>query len=563
MKITKRVRFIRNFTIEPIELLLKRDLLADQIIADCTYGGFATSAEEVLRLGDAGDDLLVLALGLELSSPDFGHVGWDVKAACDQILLVAREAVERFRGLIVLNTVLAPLHGMPLGVAADPPQSAESLVDALNVQLRELVQTDPTRIALADWTRYARQLGDRDTYDRRFWLSSGAPFRARFLALYAKDIAAVLRISVGRVRKCLVLDCDNTLWGGVVGEDGINGIRLSDSELPGAYFRNFQKSILDLHARGVAIALASKNNEADVLDVLQRHPHMLVRREHLSAWRVNWDDKPVSLMAIAAELNLGLDSLVFVDDSSFECEMVGKALPQVRVLQAPASGEELVSLLERHDPFEAMTVTAADRARNATYLENRQRAEFSVAVGDLAEFKRRINAKLRVRRACEIDQPRILQLLQRTNQFNLTTRRHTSEQLREMLADSGTMILCAELRDRFGDLGLVGVAIARRRGECAIIDSLLMSCRALGRDAELAFAAALIASIRNAWHPRWIEAEYVPSEKNAMVADFWTRTGFARTTDDASQGAAEFRANADEIALVMRAPEHVTLMVEP
>lgn len=562
MSDTKRARFIRNFTIEPIEPWIKRELAGSGIALHCDFGGFATAADEIAALDTTPPaDLTVLALGLEMSSPDFGHAGWDTEAACNRLLLLAREAVARSRGTLVLNTALGPLYNLNGGAGVPGQRSAEAAVDALNVALRELAASDPARVTLVDWTQYARQLGEADTYDRRFWYTSGAPFGPRFLAHYARDIAALLRLGAGMVRKCLVLDCDNTLWGGVIGEDGLEGIQLSEDTLPGAYYRAFHRSVLDLYMRGVAITLASKNNEADVMQVLEQHPHTLIKREHLSAWRINWDEKPASLVAIAAELNLGLDALVFVDDNPLECELVARTLPQVRVLQVPSAREELVGLLQRYNPFEALTVTAADRSRNLSYIENRHRAEFSVTAGDLDTYKREIGAELHIRRARETDLARVVQLLQRTNQFNLTTRRYHTEQVRAMLADANTLLLSAELRDRFGDLGLIGVAIARRRGAGAMIDSLLMSCRALGRDAELALAGALYARISAAWQSQWIEAEYIMSAKNAMVAEFWPRAGLERVETN-SVGVTRYRANPVP-ALETVAPDFVSLVMEP
>ncbi|MBS0457417.1 MAG: HAD-IIIC family phosphatase [Proteobacteria bacterium] len=479
------------------------------------------------------------------------------------MLALAREAVARCGGMLVMNTALAPLYDALGGANTASRRSAAAEVDALNLALRELVATDPVRIALADWVAYSRQLGEAETYDRRFWFSSGAPFGRRFLARYARDIAAPLRITAGKVRKCLVLDCDNTLWGGVVGEDGLDGIQLSADSAPGVYFREFQRAVLDLHARGVAIALASKNNEADVMDVLERHPCSLLRREHLSAWRINWEEKPVSLAAIAAELNLGLDALVFIDDNPMECELVTKALPQVQVLQVPPASEELVTWMQRNDPFAALAVTTADRERNASYRQNRQRDAFSAEVGDLTAYKRQIGAELRVRGVGEADVARVAQLLQRSNQFNLTTRRYGLDEVRAILVDKEAMVLCAELKDRFGDLGLIGVAIIRRGNDRARIDSLLMSCRALGRDAELAFAAALYGKIATTWKSRWIEAEFVASAKNAMVADFWVRAGLLRSNTDPEGDVVVFHADADAQKLHEVLPDYVKLTVEP
>jgi FkbH-like protein len=554
-----RVRILRNFTLEPIVTLLNRELAGAGLAATFEFGDYAGVAEEVAALSRTERfDLIVLALGLETSSPNFGHAGWDVGAACDRILLLARTAVRDSNGPLLLNLVLPPLYSASGGAAIPASRSTEAAIEALNLALRELAATDPARIALADWTVYARQLGEAGTYDQRFWRSSGAPFASKFLARYARDIAAVLRVNAGRVRKCLVLDCDNTLWGGVVGEDGIDGIRLSEDTLPGAYYRQFQRAVLDLHARGIAIALCSKNNEADVFEVLDRHPENLLRREHLSAWRINWDDKPVSIGAIADELNLGLDALVFVDDNPLECELVTRSLPQVRVLQVPSASSELVGFLERNNPFEALVVTDADRGRTTSYRQNRERRQYSELVGDLAQFKRELGTELHVREATATDLARVVQLLQRTNQFNLTTRRHDADAVKAMLSDARTRVLCAGLRDRFGDLGVVGVAIALQDHEGAQIDSLVLSCRALGRDAELAFACGIYRKLVGDWHVSWIEGEYVASDKNAQVSDFWIRAGLDSIAADGNR----FRSSRNLMELAQNAPEHINLVVD-
>jgi len=558
-----RVRFIRNFTLEPVSTWLSRELAGAGLSVSCKFGDYAGAPNEVAMLADAEHmDLTVVALGLEMSSPDFGHATWDAEASCERLLLLARTAVANSHGPLLLNAVLPPLHSASGGAVIPGRAAPEAVVDALNLALRELAATDPARVAFADWGAYARQLGETGTYDQRFWRSSAAPFAPPFLARYARDIAAVLRVNAGRVHKCLVLDCDNTLWGGIVGEDGLDGIRLSEDSLPGAYYREFQRSVLDLHARGVAIALCSKNNEADVFKVLDSHPDCLLRREHLSAWRIDWEDKSASIASIAAQLNIGLDALVFVDDSALECELVARVLPQVRVLMMPAISSQIVGLLERNNLFEALVVTDTDRARTATYRQNNERQRFSAEIGDLAEYKRGLVTELRIRTATAVDLVRVVQLLQRTNQFNLTSRRHDADAVRAMLGDPDVLVLCAELRDRFGDLGLIGVAIARRDRDGARIDTLLMSCRALGRDAELAFAIGLYRKIHDDWRAEWIEAEYLASGKNAQAADFWTRAGLRRLDSDMAVATAQYRSDRSLAELAQTNPDYVTLLVD-
>lgn len=560
-----KIRFIRNFILEPVATWLSRELIGDGLSLHCEFGGYASAMDEIAKLADHDDaitDLTVLAMGLEMTSPEFGHMSWAAEAACERHLLIVRAAIRNCRGPLLINTVLPPLFSPTGGALLPGCKSSEAVIEELNLALRGLVIEHPGRVALADWTAYARQLGEVGTYDQRFWRTSGAPFAMPFMVRYARDIAAVVRINAGRIRKCLVLDCDNTLWGGVIGEDGLDGIMLADDSLPGAYFQQFHRSILDLHERGVAIALCSKNNEADVFDVLDKHPNCLIRREHLSAWRIDWHDKPRSIVAIAAELNIGLDALVFADDSPQECELVAMALPEVKVLRVPQSPIELVGFLERQNPFEALVVTSADRGRTRDYRKNRERNQSSAAIGDLGQYKKSLGTKLKLRDAGMADVARVVQLLQRTNQFNLTTRRHNLETVQAMLSDPDALLLCAQLEDRFGDLGVIGLAIVLRHGDEACVDTLLMSCRALGRDAELAFAAGLYRMVYARWRPARLVAEFIATEKNAQVADYWERVGLVCRPPVASDGRVQFQSTRGLPELsVQNLPMHVTLLV--
>lgn len=559
------IQFIRNFTIEPVEFFLNRELNPSQISANCFFGGFSTTGEELVCLKNNSQpfDLLVLALGLEMSDAEFGHLSWAVESACDRHLMFVETAISNSIKPVVINTVLPPLYSAT-GLTIVPGLVSHSeRVDRLNTELRALARAHPGRAILTDWTQIARELGEKDTYDYRFWYSSGAPFASRFLQRYAAGIASVIRSVTGKSRKCLVLDCDNTLWHGVIGEDGREAIGLSSNTVPGAYFLEFQRSILDLYRRGVIIALCSKNNEAEVLDVIDNHPECLIRREHIAAWRINWNEKAQSIAELAAELNIGIEAMVFVDDSAHECELMRAIHPSLLVKQIPNQPERLVGFLAREHLFDAMVVTDEDVIRSRTYQQNRARSDFSGSFKDLSEYKKKLGTRLSVRPAHRVDIPRIFQLIQRTNQFNLTTRRYEQTALECMLEEHDVIVLCAELEDRFGKLGLIGVAIARRaqtQNEVAI-DSMLMSCRALGRDAEIAFAASLFSALAKKWQAERIVAEYVETLKNSQVADFWLRLGLVRDTSASEQpGSQRFCFTGDLIALSARImPAHVEL----
>lgn len=512
--------------------LMEREFRARGLELALRVGGFAEAHADVASLssdsGSAGNPrVVVLAICLEQFSASFGHHDWECEAACAHVLELAELAVANTSATIVLNSVLpplAPVHGF---ATVSERLDHMSRVETLNLALRKLAAANPGRVVLLDWVTYARELGEVDTYDRRFWYNSGLPFSQKFLRRYARDLAAIAESVVGKVRKCVVLDCDNTLWGGVIGEDGLDGIRLSDNSVPGAYYQEFQRCILDLRARGVLVALCSKNNDSDVFQVLDQHPHCLIRRQHLAAWRINWNDKAASVVEIASELNIGLDSLVFIDDSAVECERIREACPGVLVLQTPADAGQLPRFLHEQAPCPALAITEMDEKRAAAYQEGRAREEFKAAVADLNEFKARLGTWIRPRPVALADVPRVSQLFQRTNQFNLNGIRRDAAAVEEMLADESCLVYCADIGDKFGDLGLVAVGVVRRSDGDLLMDAFLMSCRALGRDAEFAFLRCLLAEAQARWvSAEAIRANYVATARNGMVVEFLRRAGF-------------------------------------
>lgn len=538
------LRVIRNFTVEAIAPFLTCALVASGLSAELRFGGFATAHQEIAQ-GDMPDTgggmrITVLALGLEEAAPDFGHVNWPATDVCEYILTLVRMAAATWNSPLCINTVLAPLF-QPWGLARSSEFiEVENAIVALNSELRTIAAAAPGRVILCDWEHYARLLGEQGTYDYRFWYSSRAPFAASFLKLYAEDIAKAARVLSGRIRKCLVLDCDNTLWGGIVGEDGLDGIQLSTDTVPGRYFYEFQRAVLDLAERGVILALCSKNNEADVMEVLNNHPDCVIRRNHLAGWRINWVPKSESLAELADELNIGLDSLVFIDDNPAECELVRQMLPQVAVIQVPDRREQLPSLLFRNDLFGTLAVTDTDRTRAESYRVQRERRDLQRTVKSPEDYLALLGTRVVLRQAGERDVARVVQLLQRTNQFNLTTHRHDESTVRKLLASPSALLLVCEVSDRFGSMGLTGVLLALRKGRAAEIDSLLLSCRVLGREVEFAFVAAAADLLQSEWNTETIDAQFVPSAKNILCADFWERCGFVRN-GKAVDGAIRFR----------------------
>lgn len=375
-------------------------------------------------------------------------------------------------------------------------------------------------------------VGKRNAYDARANAAARLPYSAAGLAAIAHRLARVVGAAFTKRKKCLVLDCDNTLWGGIIGEDGMEGIALGP-EHPGSAYVAFQRAVLTLHDRGVILALNSKNNDADVLEVLEHHPSQVIREAHIAARRVNWQDKATNLRELAEEINIGIDSLVFVDDSDFECAWVREQVPEVTVIQAPKDPLALAALLDDVFVFDALTLSAEDLKRGQMYKAEAARRREQSTVASVDDFLASLEMELTIAAATGGSLPRVAQLTQRTNQFNLTTRRYTESDIRGFVADPMTDVYHVHLKDRFGEYGITGVVIAREAEGTLDIDTLLLSCRVLGRGVEASILAFVDRLARDRGVSR-VVGTYAPTKKNAQTKTLFERFGYAPL--DASEG---------------------------
>ncbi len=333
-------------------------------------------------------------------------------------------------------------------------------------------------------------------------------------------------------KKCLILDLDNTLWGGVLGEDGIDGIQLG-GEYPGKAYSYWQRALLQLSRTGVILAVCSKNNEADVQEAWESNPHMVLKREHFSASRINWQDKATNIRDIAAELNIGLDSMVFLDDNPAERELVKQLLPQVEVPDFPTKPYLLMpffkQLVDKY--FRIYSVTKEDLAKTEQYRSNALRRAEQSRFADLDQYLYSLDMQLDIIPADEHNLPRIAQMTQKTNQFNLTTHRYSEADVQQRL-DKGWHVYCVRVSDRFGDSGITGAMFLQPMGgEEVNIDSLLLSCRILGKGIEDAFVKTVLNLLRLDGY-RKLTADYIPTAKNGQTADFYDRLGMVCVKED-------------------------------
>ena len=378
-----------------------------------------------------------------------------------------------------------------------------------------------------DFTNFTRNYAAADLIDWKFYFLSQMPLNPRL----AKPFKAWFDRQQGQIalkrKKCLVLDLDNTLWGGVLGEEGIDGIRIG-GDYPGKAFHCFQEALLELGKNGVLLCVCSKNNEKDVWEAWEKNPFMVLRKEHFAACRINWNDKANNLREIAAELNLGLDSFVFVDDNPTERELIRQILPMVSVPDFPTQPYELPSFFDKlvDDYFKVYSVTNEDRNKTEQYRANALRAEARQHFVDFAQFLQSLEMRLTIEQANDFHIARISQMTQKTNQFNLTTRRYTDADIKRKLA-AGARIWCLSVADKFGDNGMTGCLVV----ENGAIDTFLLSCRILGKGIEKAFLYTVLNHLQRL-NEKSIRATYLPTAKNIQVEEFYEKCGFRLLTVD-------------------------------
>jgi len=465
----------------------------------------------------------------------------DLCAAPNALTGAQRErAFEEVRDRIeALTAGFRNASSAPLFLSTFPPVDPVTLSDlTAGFGLGEIVaRLNAAILALAarssnvyvfDFAAWAARAGSA-SFDRKLDLFARQPIAASALKSFAFAVARTLRPLLVAPRKVLVLDLDNVLWGGILGEDGIDGLQIGH-DFPGSVYRRIQLLALDLKARGVLLALVSKNNPADVTEAFAARPDMPLELGDFSAIRINWEAKSLNLRSIAAELNLGVDALAFVDDQAFELEEVRHELPEVALIEGGRDPLGILRALEETPLFDALRLSETDRVRSQDYAAQRQRAALEVRAPNLEDFLHSLELHASIEPVDERSFERAAQLIAKTNQFNVTTRRHGPGDLRRLLDEPGTTALTLSLRDRFGDQGIVGLAIAIR-GDAAgerRLDTFLLSCRALGRGAERALWARLLDELARAG-ATVLRAEYLATAKNAQVEDLFDRFGMRQT----------------------------------
>lgn len=537
-----------SVTIDLLGLYLRREASLAGVRAAILAGGFDDPIGDMDRFASEGADRAVIIPFFDNILPAFE--AQVAGGAAD--LLQGKEAELRTRYRLALDRAkgfdavyLGLFHRLGETAAADGADLTSATITRLNGMLREEAAAFPN-VHLLDIEAAIAAIGRSAAFDMRFYFRSKAPYSAALLSELASRIARASRGFGSYFYKALAIDCDNSLWGGIIGEDLLGGIKLDPYDYPGNIFWRVQQEISALEKAGLLLCLCTKNNPGDVEEVFRKHPHMVLKEEQIVAKRVNWTDKVANLESLAAELNIGLDSMMFLDDSPVEAESVRSRLPMVKMVQVPANLPEYPSLMEEvAQLYLSGGVSADSRSKTEQYRIRAAAAEAQTAFGSHEDYlaSLELEAELHVDRLAEV--PRISELSMKSNQFNLTTRRYSEAIVRALMDDDDSEIVSITVRNKFGDSGLTGIVVLRFEAETARIDNFLMSCRVLGQGVEFAIWE-VVADRCRARGMKVLEAEFLPTAKNAQVRDYYERLGLDLFSDEG--GEKRYRRALDEFS---------------
>jgi FkbH-like protein len=522
-----RIGVSSSATVDLLNIYLRKHGLLNGSRIELVAGNYDDPVGDIELFAQADVEQIVLLPFFDNLLPSFEAQ----LESLDPSIINAKEAELRQRYRLMFDKAravpaiyLGTFHrmGSPADVAG---QDAVAIVLArFNVALREEAAAF-ANIRIIDTEDIVRTVGQASAFDTRFYFRSKAPYTGAYMNELARRIAAAARGFGAYFYKVLALDCDNTLWGGVIGEDLINGIKLGPYDYPGNIFWRIQHEFAALERQGILLALVTKNNPADIAEVLQKHPDMVLKESQIVVKKVNWEDKPTNLRALAKELNVGLDSIVFLDDSSFECEAIRQQLPKVKTIQVPSALAEYPRVVaEIKSLFLAGGLTADSKGKTQQYRQRAGAEELKAHFDTQEEYLASLELKVTLTRNACANAGRISELSQKSNQFNLTTRRFSVAGIEQMMEGDTHAVYSLDVSDKFGNAGLTGVAVIRYEGATVIVENFFMSCRVIGRGVETGIWSRVVANgVKRGCTE--LRAEFIPSAKNVQVADFFDRLG--------------------------------------
>jgi FkbH-like protein len=536
-----RLGLLGSGTLDLLVPLLVASAARHGLLLECIQGDYGQIVQEALdpdsRINTACPDAVLLAidhrdLPLRFIAGDIEAERADIDSALAHINTLRSGIRTHSKAICIVQTVASPPESLFGGLDRRVPGTRRRVIDELNRRIANSI--DGTQDLLLDVASLAENVGLGTWHSPALWNIAKLPFDNSCMPIYADHVARLLAALRGRSRKCLIVDLDNTIWGGVIGDDGIEGIKIAQGDPVGEAYLAVQQLALTLRGRGIVLAVSSKNTDDVARTPFRDHPEMLLKEDHFAIFQANWNDKATNIKAIADGLSLGLDAMVFLDDNPVERGLVRQVLPQVAVPELPDDPAWYARTLAAAGYFESIAFSSEDRERAEMYQSNAQRVALLKQAGDVDAYLASLNMEITFSPFDRIGRARISQLINKSNQYNLTTRRYSEADVAAAEDDPDVFTLQVRLVDRFGDNGMISVVICRpnvariQNGSTWEIDTWLMSCRVLGRKVEHMVLQEILMQARRAGIQTLIGV-YRPTEKNGLVRDHYSQLGFSRT----------------------------------
>ena len=534
-----KIAYLGNFVLDLLPSYVKVTAAKHGIYCGGYVGSYGQYFQEIMGEGSGlksfAPDMIFLFLDMRELEPEivhsFGMLNVERKKELrDNILKHIRDwtaaASKHIGGTLIVSNFAMPAYTQN-GLADQTDSSGEMrFYYDLNIRLAEMFANDQS-VMLFDLSKLTIKFGWEQIFDPKLYYMAKMLWSERFLPVVADEILRTIIAVRGMARKCLVLDLDNTLWGGIIGEDGVRGVKVGMGDPVSEAFLAFQLKVKTLKYRGILLAICSKNNESDVQEIFALRTEMPLSLDDFAASRINWENKAENIRSIALELNIGLDSIVFIDDNPAECALVRDLMPEVLTLQLPELPETMCAMIDQIPVFEKRTVLETDRQKTEQYRKNQQRQQLKNQINNLNDYLYSLQTEIVIKQPAEEDLERVHQLFTKTNQFNVTTIRYSLSEVANIYNNKENDLFIISAMDKFGDLGIVGLYLVRCRGTVATVDSFILSCRAMGRGIEDAIMNHLKQRCFERRNVETIEADYFPTKKNMPVENFFENQGFA------------------------------------
>jgi len=528
-----KVKVLSNITVNSIKELLEYILHINQINPIVELGNYDNILQDSAKCID--DDLVIVFYNLQNNIDNMSYFFEDIN---DELYNTIKDKICHEISMVFDNLSTSPsvIFNLFSSIEFVSSYCQKSKIELLVTDLNEyLNKIKPMNVHLVDVEKITAIIGVNHSIDLRLYHSSKAPYTLAFLKKYVTSIESILLRNNGKLKKAIIFDCDNTLWKGTLGEDGSDNIDMSKTSHNGKIFNKIQQIAVFLSKRGILIGLCSKNNEHDVSEIILNHPDMFLKNNFITIKKINWEDKATNLKSISAELNIGLDSIVFVDDSSFEINLIKDQLPEVLTLQVPKEIYEYPNnLLKIVYKYFNLVVNQDDYSKIEMYQQQFVRDEFKSKFDTIEDYLSSLSISLTIHKDDPSYIPRIAQLTQKTNQFNLTTKRYVENQILKFIQSENDYVFAISVEDKFGENGLTGLCIINRNLQNlknVIIDTFLMSCRIIGRNIEFAFMDYIFDWLINQ-NIETVNAEFHLTKKNEQVNSFYEKLGFNVESSD-------------------------------